>query len=304
MEYELTRLVTGTEGVVPISKEQYEEIASAKEKLLTMLFIEQKFDLVVEDFLELETELLSSSARFLMYGGTNFHWLQSEKSLINRRLVNLLSVCRAYIDYAQPNGSKLLVEESQQALEFDDTFSKHYDSNFGYRVMEAMRNYVQHRGFPIHAIEYSADRSKQSSRNGSRYQVAIYTKTIYLKDDRFKAKVLKELDALGGRVDVKPLVRDYVECLAQIHERLRAMLTDSLPTWEVQYMKAIEQFKTSFPQAPLNGLVAVEIDGPNRRNEINLSSEFLEHRKLLEAKNQGFVNLGRRYVSGEVKGGD
>lgn len=33
--------------------------------------------------------------------------------------------------------------------------SETYDNSVDYRIMEEIRNYVQHRGYPIHAIGYS-----------------------------------------------------------------------------------------------------------------------------------------------------
>jgi hypothetical protein len=301
MTYGLTRLGTGSEGVVAIPESQYKSIVHARDQLLVLLFLEQKFDLVIENFLELETELLSSSARYLMHGETDFHWFQNEKALLNRRLFNLLSAGRAYIDYARPSGGQLLGADSPEAALFDQQFSHYYDNEFGYRVMEAMRNHVLHRGFPIHVLEYSADLMEQQARTRFRYRVAIHTKTSYLAG-HFKAAVLAELNALGGRVDVKPLARDYVHSLAIIHEHLRSALQRKITAWEAQFTSAIDQFRAAFPKAPsLKGLVAAQIDGANVFNEVAIVPEFLEQRRELEAKNGRFANLRKRYVSGEVK---
>jgi hypothetical protein len=303
MLYGLTRLILGSSSVEFITELEYEEISGAKARLLDALFIEQKFDLVVENYLELEQELLASTARFMLHGDTDYRWFALERALINRRLLNLLSVCRGYIDHIRGVGRRLL--SPADATEFDSVFGMHYDATLGYRVMEATRNHVQHRGFPIHVLEYSPRLVDTEPRNRFRHEVAIYTKTLYLRGGKFKASVLAELEALGGRVDVKPLVRDYVDCLASIHELYRKMIQSRLSAWDSSIIGAIERYKTTFPnESSVVGLAAAAIDGPSRSREVPLFTDLLEHRHELESKNRGFGNLGKRFVSGSTRSSD
>jgi hypothetical protein len=99
MAYGLTRLVLGANAVVPLTDQEYQDLSAAKAHVLDALLIEQKFDLVIENDLELEEELLSSTARYMLHGETGYGWFQNERALINRRLMNLLSVCREYVDH-------------------------------------------------------------------------------------------------------------------------------------------------------------------------------------------------------------
>ncbi len=66
MRYGLARIVLASSGVVPITDEEYEDISRTKARLLDALFIEQKFDLAIENYLELERDLLGSTARFML----------------------------------------------------------------------------------------------------------------------------------------------------------------------------------------------------------------------------------------------
>jgi len=302
MEYGLARLVLGSRALVPITEGSYSELEVARTGLLEALFLEEKFDLVIENFLELETELLSSAARYMVHGETNFGWFQIERNLINRRLVNLLSVCRGYLDFVRPLGQQLLANEPERASEFDQSFGRHYDGTFGYRVMEAMRNFVQHRGFPIHALQYNSKLDENQARNRFSFAVSVFTKTTYLRrDGGFKSSVLAELEALGGRVDVKPLFRDYVACLAESHEGVRAIQKAAIEAWEKKFLDAVRQFQTAFPAEPsILGLAAIKIDGPNRTDEIPLHPGFIERRKELQSKNRGYGNLAKRFVTGRV----
>jgi hypothetical protein len=172
--------------------------------------------------------------------------------------------------------------------------------------MEALRNYVQHRGFPIHASEYAGKLIDNQDRNRFRFSLGIYTKTSYLREDgKFKKEVLDELEALGGRVDVKPLVRDYVARLARIQEHLRRTIKRELVAWENTIRTAIDKFNSAFPdEASLSGLAAVRVEGSSRVDPLTLFSEFMDYRRYLEEKNAGYGNLENRYVSGRVVGND
>ena len=46
------------------------------------------------------------------------------------------------------------------------------------------------------------------------YGLSVYSETRYLREDGgFKNEVLEELENRGGKVDLKPLVRQYVAAL-------------------------------------------------------------------------------------------
>jgi hypothetical protein len=295
--YGLARLVFGSNRVLSINKSEYDGLSETKARLLDALFIEQKFDLVVENYLELEQELLSSTARFMLHGDTDYRWFALERALINRRLLNLLSVCRGYIDHIQGVARRILGQADAAA--FDAIFRQYYDATFGYRVMEAIRNHVQHRGFPIHVLEYAPRLEDKETRNRFPHEVAIYTKTVYLREGDFKASVLAELEALGGRVDVKPLIRDYIDCLASIHEQYRKLIQTQVSDWDSAVLVAIDRYAKQFPDEPsVIGLAAVVVDGPRRLGEVPLFRDLIKHRQELESKNRGFANLRARFVSG------
>ena len=62
-------------------------IAEAKEGLFKALFVEEKFDLVAENYLELETCFLDSTAKNMVLGNQDYEWAQAQRRLFNRRLV-------------------------------------------------------------------------------------------------------------------------------------------------------------------------------------------------------------------------
>jgi hypothetical protein len=302
MEFGLSARVVSSTAFLPISEKEYEEIAEAKAGLLEALFVEEKFDLVVENYLELELCFLESTTKNMVLGNQDYQWFQVQRNLFNRRLVNLLSACRSYVDYSKQHIQMMLPKDENAVERIKSAFSNHYDSCLGYRAMEALRNFVQHRGFPIHAASYNAEWNRKGEESQSIYGLSVYTKTIYLREDgEFKTSVLEELERLGGRVNIKPLIRDYVAALGDVHAGLREMTKQSVETWDRVVLETINRFKTAFPdENSMKGLAAVLREEGEFKRPISVFSDLNEYRRMLQRKNGNLAMLGKRYVSGEV----
>lgn len=166
MDYRLQRYVFGSPAFVDISEKEYVDIKSAKANLLEALFIEQKFDAVIENYLELEMCFLEISANHMILRNISYTRFHNEKNLVNRRLINLLSASRSYLDQTKHHFHNIFGEDSETVRKIEEFKSQQYDQCFGYRVMEALRNYVQHRGFPIGSV--IINRRSVESKSGNR----------------------------------------------------------------------------------------------------------------------------------------
>ena len=81
MEYGLAHLVLRSSAFIPISEEEYLQLVDSKAGLLETLFIEEKFDLVVDNYLKLETTLLDSTARHTVHHHHCYQWFQVQRNL-------------------------------------------------------------------------------------------------------------------------------------------------------------------------------------------------------------------------------
>ena len=107
--------------------------------------------------------------------------------------------------------------QHQVSNEIKVKLSTEYDARLGYRVMEAVRNMMQHRSLPIHRLSYPQD----SQPGGARFRTVPSMEVARLKEADLKGSLVQELDSMGKHVPVTPFVRDYVEGLATVHEGLR-----------------------------------------------------------------------------------
>ena len=71
-----------------------------------------------------------------------------DRVLTDRKIANLLSAARLYVDHAKQHVHRILALDPVTTFDVGATLSTQYDLRFGYRCMEALRNYVQHRGLP------------------------------------------------------------------------------------------------------------------------------------------------------------
>ena len=306
MTHALARNVIGSSAILPITAAEYAQLLVARDAVLDLLFTEEKFDLVVQNYIELETELLGSTLQDIITNVTDWQWFQNQRSLLNRRLQNLLSATRGYLEYFRHAIHELLGRNSPKALACANRLSSHYDSCLGYRVMEALRNHTQHRGFPIHVVEISSEQAESELRNRFKFCIAVSAKTSFLREDKkFKAGVLHELEALGEIVDLKPMIRDYVAAVADVHEFLREQLNEDVASWEGQIESAIGRFSATFPSEPsLNGLTAFVLNGTQRSEVIPIFFEMIQYRRHLAATGSSLKRLGVFYVSGETIASD
>ncbi len=303
LEYRLVRQVLSSQTFVPISKNEYQDILVAKEGLMESLYLEEKFDIVLENFYEYEVELLRLSTHQMLFSNLSYSKFHNEINLINRRIVNLLSACRLYIDHSSHHLSNIFNGDKSKKSEIKSNISNEYDTVLGYRVMEALRNYVQHRGFPVQRCTYNSKRVEGEGQDKLLFSITPHIDTEILNEDgKFKKSVLDELQKSGEVHDIKPLLREYIASISSIHEKNRTLLKDLVNDWEKLFNSKIEIFRQKAGKdESIIGLAAVAYEDNIRYiSAVPIFLDPIEHRKELEKKNGNLASLVSRYVSSEV----
>ena len=208
-------MVSGTKSFLEITKEEYDEYAKAKDNLVHFFYIEEKYDLVVENYIELETTLLEIAARQMITRTFEYNEFQRYRNLIIRRMCNYLSLSRMYIDQTSHHISQIFKKRSKQYTQFIEEVSKQYDSYLGYRVMDALRNFM-HRGYPIQGTSFPSKRREKDDDCEFLYTVEPFLNISELcEDKKIKASVLEELKNIGDKVHIKTMLREHFEALGK-----------------------------------------------------------------------------------------
>ena len=139
-----------------------------------MIGVEQKFDLLLQNYADYERELLNISLHQAVYRDLDWRGIQGDIAIITRRLSNLLSAARLYVDQIAQDLHDAFGSQHQVSNEIKVKLSTEYDARLGYRVMEAVRNMMQHRSLPIHRLSYPQD----SQPGGARFRTVPTLKLV------------------------------------------------------------------------------------------------------------------------------
>ena len=298
MRYGITILALGSWPFIEISAEEFEQAKRAKEKLITFLGIEEKLDILLENYVEYEKHLIDLTLRQVVFSDLLLSSGMTDKQHLTRRLANLLSAARLYADQAKHDLSAIYERNSAQQELLRQALSREYDNRFGYRVMEALRNYMQHRSLPVKKLSYSSKWEEVDSEQMLRCSAEVYLDVIDLREDsKFKSNVLSELEKRGKEVEITPLVRQYIEGIGCAHEELRSNTKQDIDAWARTVSDLIDRVRDPL-NGDLTGLGIVAEDERRYVETVHISEEPKERLDYLARKNSSFTKLSYRYASG------
>ncbi len=301
--YSLTCRYLGFQDSLEISQAEFEAAQGSKLALTVGLGVEEKFDIVLENHADLEGHLLTMALEYSLFRGRIEELLNHGRRTISRRMSNYLAAARLYIDQVQHDIAERLGKDGVAATRLREVMSLQYDSRLGYRTMEALRNHAQHRGLPVHAVTFPAERDERFDPARFRFGVVPSVGIPELKDDRkFKKSILSELEKRAdknGLVPLMPLLREHSEGIGNIHTEVRSLLAGLIQDAERLFADLKQRAIAKFgEQVPFLAAVKYNADGTHADYEY-ITDAYSERRRELEEKNSDIGDLVRRYVSSE-----
>ncbi len=300
MKYGIISRSSGCGTIIEISSEEFAEVSKVKSNLKHALFIEEKLNYILENYCEFERELLDSSVDNMLFSDLDWSKLVNEAHAINRRIVNLLSACRLYLDQIVHNIHEIYGKDSLQATTIKAKKSEEFDLSFGYRALEAIRNYVQHRGFPVHLVKRESKLVKTKNKDMVRHTIIPSIKVAELASDKkFKRSVLAELKVIGEYVDIKPLIHAYLESIGRIHFNMREFMNKDISEWETVLNQVIKRYIDAGGGDTI-GLAVVQMEDKGIiLAYVAVFDDFMKRRQILERRNENLTHYSQHYVSSE-----
>lgn len=300
----LWKAVLGRTPKIAIEKREYDHILTSKSVIVQVIAIEEEWENLIQNYLELELEFLKSAMQTMVLNHESYHEFQQTRLIFARRLANFLQSCRSYIDHIPHYLGMVPIPDL--VARYKSLAGELYDSSSSYRFMEALRNYAQHRGLPLHGASYDVSWTGDFSENGKnkglmRHSVAANIDLEKIRaDKRFKKSIVTEIDQDLDQLDVVVLIREYVEGLADVHSKLRAVLKEPLDGWKSFFRSAISKYGAA-NDGDVVGLTAAIFDQEGRVGErTDLFEELPERVEKLQRRNGNLVNLRLRYVTNEI----
>lgn len=305
MPFILGQMILGSSDKIDITLEEYESLKRASENILQAVSLEEKLDILLGNFVELETDLLAAATRDAVYVNLDYLAMRTEANFtVRRRLLNLLAAARAYIDHGVHDLKRIVDRQGQPSVDFSKRFEKYtndqYDTVFGYRLMEALRNHIQHRGIPIYT-SYDKRMVRVRGEHVLAYHVqAKLQVSEVLSDKKFKHDVLVELQAKGDMVDVTPFVRAYVEALGVIQRKVRSDIDRIVSNSEMMIRDAIDRYVTKIGKDGKVALAAIEMNEDDTMKGVPtyLLETNIKYLAMLSKKNSLLEGMTQRFAVG------
>jgi hypothetical protein len=213
----LRRRVIHPQKPLTIQELDHLQLLAARSTLVDAFSFEQKFDLLKENFVAFEMAATEWSLRATIDFNYSYGAISSVVQEASRHIMNLLTAARAYVDQVKQDFKHIPLNPSfgEQAKQ---KLSEQYDSSADYRLMEALRNYVQHFGQSVHS--FSGNMTGKAP--DWAHAVSLRTLKSQLSEDKsFKPEVLAEMPAY---VDLRVASRAYMHALSVVHLALRQVI--------------------------------------------------------------------------------
>ncbi|OMG67432.1 hypothetical protein AUR61_003685 [Stutzerimonas balearica] len=295
-QYFLKIAALGQYPKIEIDQARFELLKAARPVLTHALAIEEKYEIIISNYLELEREAANASVSDMVRNQMGYKDFFDVRMSLNTRLVNLLTAVRLYTDQLIGHICACFPPDENLKSELKAFFSAEYDDLFEYRFMEALRNYVQHSGIPVHTVSSG---SKWTDREDALLEYYLYfasQKKVLAQDGNFKKLVLNEMP---DEVNLRAAVRVYIEAISRVHKKARDKIEGIADSSRRQFDKAIRDYMVLYEKEPV-GLYAYEFRGEEKINEVLILTSWDDVRLELIRRNQELINLRKRYVTSQA----
>jgi len=284
-----------------VPEEFLTSVLEIKNGYLNYCHIEELYDILVENYYEFELELLRTASRFIVSLDISHSTLMELRNLIARRLANVTTSSRMYIDQMEKHVKKIFGDESSEYLRVKKFISQQYDSLLGYRTLEKLRNYAQHRGFPISFAGASFGTDKHATTSKLSFTCIPYISINDMRQDsKFPRYIIDELveNCPEDNVDLRPLVREYLYGISCIHSEVRNILSSPIKSWESAITFLIDNVGKNFD--PHNFVTFWESKGKNNQLSIHLSKKVILRKDELVKKNSVPQRFHYYFISNQI----
>jgi hypothetical protein len=262
-----------------ISASEFDAIEMARTVLNELSSFEEKFYSLCQFYCEVERHIFSSTLEHMVFHLNDVPAIQSTGATFARLMSSFLSAVRLYNDSTKSHA----VEISQNQVDLavvESIRTTQYDSFFEYRLLEAVRNYSQHRSFPVHRSKYG--RTIDGDEIHYNFYSDFFISSAKLKQDKkFKASVLAELEQAGEEQSLKDALRAYFACICEMHMSYRHLLAPAASAAQATLNHWREKWAAEMPDPSLAAVAASEFNGDvlsESKKKIYLDPQLDEYR--------------------------
>jgi hypothetical protein len=261
---------------------------------------EDQFDTVITQFIELEIAIATTSFRLSLRSIPDIFLMERERTSITRiHIPSFLSSMKAYFDQSchfLNDMHEYKAKDSSFIDLFRSTYRSEHKSNFSYRLMDQLRNHIQHRSLPF-MLTVSMNRANDEGENYIE-SIPIVIISQLKENKRVSSNFLKEISNIKYNFDFYEHSKKFMNSLYKIHFTVRNSTNSKVSDWE-QFLESIEQrLSDHYSKKDFIHFVASVVDKNDTViDRIEVSNVLIERRKLLEESNRMISDVTKRVIS-------
>jgi hypothetical protein len=215
-----------------ISADRYREIERCHRVVHGALDIEHKYALLLDNFKELEVELLRYALEHSLHARGKWTHFADERLALDRRILNVLAASRAYTDQTRTTISGVYGRGSKEYKAFTKVISDMGTSDVEYVFGFGLRDYAQHQQMPVYiqGVSFTVVRRRPPTQSACTIQPKIKKELLLVGGRGVSAEFKKVVTAMPDEIDLKARIRGFVRSLSSLHVAMREATRDSIKT--------------------------------------------------------------------------
>lgn len=303
MEYLIISPFIGNDACVNLDKPTFDKYREAKIKFLQIKLIEEKFDLILRNFQEFQSELISQAIDYgfdLLFSHTRFI---NNRLSINRRIANFLMSVRVYLDQYPKHIKKIYGENSNVFCSLKSYKRSIYVEDIFFQVLSELRNYVQHSNLPIDLFTYSGRCLNLDDEEGKLcFKTIPYISIFALKDGDFKKETLKALEGKFDKeyLDLRYLLGKGLIGLVSIHMKCKELVAEDVKKWTAELNELLSILTSESNDTKKSRVCLLQKEEGKILAKTTVAKALLEDYEFLSTRHTGLNKINCWVFNNEI----
>src|SRR4030042_783798 len=301
IEYFVRDLAAREPVRIPVEEQKYSELVTSSKVVHGALEIEHKYALLVDNYKELEVDLLRYAIEHATHQRSKWEHFADERLVLDRRILNYLAATRAYTLQATSTLKHVYGRDSNAYNAFVELTKQKRETDTAFKLAEFIRDFVQHHRLPVdvEGVTYSVIRWKPPRQSACTIRPKIKKKELLANRDAAKKGINTLLAGMPEEIDLKPHIRAFMRSIAELHIQVRNATDDVVKTSEQHLREAIDICKSKGCSNILSAMV-ISVDDPREiLGYIALMEEPLNYLSELREYNSPAGRVGECFVTSQ-----
>lgn len=152
----------------------------------------------------------------------------------NRLTINYLSSAKLFIEHSEKKIKSLCGKNSQEFNDWKLTTKKEFETYFSYRFLYHLRNFTQHYGFPVGAI------NKGYVEEGKHNITLFFVRDALITNNYdWHKDVIKDLEGAPEKFPIFKIINEYNGCMARLYQRALSLFAKEIVRDLENYIKLL-----------------------------------------------------------------